>query len=209
MEEVLDLYAQPYDPTCPLVCMDEASKQLVKEVRQPLPIQPGQPERYDSEYQRNGTANIFMACEPLVGQRVTQVTERRTKTDWAHFIKRLLDDHYAHVPHIRLVMDNLNTHHKSSLYEAFEPAEAKRLADKLLITHTPKHGSWLNVAEIEISHLARQCLNNRRIPDFDTMTHEVTAWTNQRNNQNACVNWQFSTQNARIKLQHLYPKILS
>lgn len=206
MEEVLDLYALPYDPAFPLVCMDEASKQLVAEVRKSLPLKPGSMPRYDSEYQRNGTANIFIACEPLMGKRFTKVTERRTKVDWAHFIKELLDGPYAHVPRICLLMDNLNTHHKSSLYEAFPAPEAKRLADKLEIHYTPKHGSWLNVAEIEISHLSRQCLD-RRLPDKSTMESQISAWTTQRNNENAKVSWQFTTQNARTKLKKLYPSI--
>ena len=207
MEEILDLYARPYDPAWPLVCMDEASRQLVAEVRVPLPMQAGQEARYDSEYQRNGTANIFMACEPLAGKRFTRVTERRTKTDWAHFIKYLLDEPYATAQGIRIVMDNLNTHAKASLYEAFSPAEAKRLADRLDIHHTPKHGSWLNVAEIELSHLSRQCLN-RRIPDRQTFDREITAWTTRRNNDTAKISWQFTTVDARIKLKRLYPSII-
>lgn len=207
MEEILDLYARPYDPAWPLVCMDEASRQLMAEVRAPMPMQPGQETRYDSEYQRNGTANIFMACEPLAGKRFTRVTERRTKTDWARFIQYLLDEPYAAAQGIRLVMDNLNTHAKASLYEAFPPTEAKRLADKLDIHHTPKHGSWLNVAEIELSHLSRQCLN-RRIPDRQTFEREIIAWTTQRNSDSAKISWQFTTADARIKLKRLYPSLV-
>ena len=147
MEDILDVYKQPYDPQYPQVCLDEMSTQLIGEVRAPLPAQPGQPLRYDTEYKRNGTANIFIAFEPLIGQRMTKVTEQRTKTDWAHFIQELIDQHYPHVEKIRLVMDNLNTHTKAALYEAFEPSEAKRIADKLDIHYTPKHGSWLNVSD--------------------------------------------------------------
>ena len=153
MEDILDIYKQPYDAQCPQVCIDEMSTQLIGEVRAPLPAEPGKPLRYDTEYKRNGTANIFMAFEPLAGQRYTKVTEQRTKVDWAHFIQELVDQHYPHVEKICLVMDNLNTHTKASLYEAFDPPEAKRIADKLDIHYTPKHGSWLNMAEIELSHL--------------------------------------------------------
>ena len=153
MEDILGVYKQPYDPQYPQVCIDEMSTQLIGEVRAPIPAQPGWPLRYDTEYQRNGTANIFIAFEPLSGQRMTKVTEQRTKIDWAHFIQELIDQHYPHVEKIRLVMDNLNTHTKAALYEAFEPSEAKRIADKLDIHYTPKHGSWLNMAEIELSHL--------------------------------------------------------
>lgn len=206
MEEVLDVYKQPYNPDYPQVCMDEKSTQLIGEVRVPLPAEPGEPLRYDTEYTRNGTANIFMAFEPLAGQRYTKVTEQRTKVDWAHFIQELVDQHYPHVEKIRLVMDNLNTHTKASLYEAFDPAEAKRIADKLAIHYTPKHGSWLNMAEIELSHLSRQCLADR-IEDKDTLSAEVYTWNTKRNAKNAQVHWQFTTEEARVKLRRLYPII--
>jgi hypothetical protein len=188
--------------------MDEMSTQLIGEVRAPLPATPGKPLRYDTEYQRNGTANIFIAFEPLTGQRYTTVTEQRTKVDWAHFIQALVDQHYLHVEKICLVMDNLNTHTKASLYEAFDPPEAKRIADKLEIHYTPKHGSWLNMAEIELSHLSRQCLGDR-IADKATLINEVHAWNKKRNESNAQVHWQFTTENARVKLRRLYPIILS
>ena len=161
MEDILEVYKQPYNAQCPQVCIDEMSTQLIGEVRAPLPAEPGKPLRYDTEYTRNGTANIFLAFEPLAGQRMTKVTEQRTKIDWAHFIKELVDQHYPHAEKIRLVMDNLNTHTKASLYEAFAPSEAKRIADRLDIHYTPKHGSWLNMVEIELSHLSRQCLGGR------------------------------------------------
>jgi transposase len=180
------------------------STQLIGEVRAPLPAAPGKPLRYDTEYQRNGTANIFMAFEPLVGQRHTKVTEQRTKVDWAYFIQELVDQHYPHVKKIRLVMDNLNTHTKASLYEAFAPPEAKRIADKLEIHYTPKHGSWLNMAEIELSHLSRQCLRGR-IAAKATLIKKVQAWNVQRNERHAKAHWQFTTEDARVKLRRLYP----
>jgi DDE superfamily endonuclease len=161
MEEVLDIYKKPYDPQYPQVCMDEISTQLIGEVRAPLPALPGKPLRYDTEYKRNGTANIFIAFEPLMGQRYTKVTAQRTHVDWAYFIRDLVDQHYPHVEKLRLVMDNLNTHTKAALYEAFDPPEAKRIADKLDIHYTPKHGSWFNMAEIELSHRSQQCLGGR------------------------------------------------
>jgi hypothetical protein len=204
MEETLDIYKKPYDPQYPQVCMDEMSTQLIGEVRAPLPMQPGKSQKYDTEYKRNGTANIFMAFEPLAGQRHTKVTAQRTKVDWAYFIQELVDLHYPHVEKIRLVMDNLNTHNKSSLYEAFDPIEAKRLADKLDIHYTPKHGSWLNMAEIELSHLSRQCLASR-IEDKETLIKEVHAWNTTRNAKNAKAHWQFTTEDARVKLRRLYP----
>ncbi len=182
------------------------STQLIGEVRAPLPAEPGKPLRYDTEYQRNGTANIFMAFEPLAGQRYTKVTAQRTKVDWAHFIQELVDQHYPHVEKIRLVMDNLNTHTKASLYEAFAPAEAKRIADKLEIHYTPKHGSWLNMAEIELSHLSRQCLRGR-IAATATLINKVQAWNLQRNERHAKAHWQFTTDDARVKLRRLYPII--
>jgi len=204
MEDVLDVYARPYDAQRPVLCMDETSKQMIQETRAPVPAAPGQPERADHEYRRNGVANIFMLGEPLTGRCQSEVTERRTKTDWAHFIKQAVDVHYPEAEKIVLVMDNLNTHAKASLYEAFEPAEAKRIADKLDIHHTPKHASWLNVAEIMLRLLAGQCLD-RRIGDFATLVAEVDRW-NQRHNRSAKpVDWQFTTDKARIKLKRLYP----
>lgn len=206
MEDVLDVYTRPYDPQCPQVCMDEMSKQLVGEVRTPVTMAPGQPEREDYEYERNGVANLFMFCEPLQGQRWMQVTDRRTKVDWAEAIKDLVDIRYPKADRIILVLDNLNTHTPASLYELFPPAEAKRLADKLEIHFTPKHGSWLNIAEIELSILSRQCLD-RRIPDVATLSAEVAAWENRRNAKGGTVDWRFKTADARIKLKRLYPSI--
>jgi transposase len=206
MEDILDVYKQPYDPQYPQVCIDEMSTQLIGEVRAPLPAQPGKPLRYDTEYKRNGTANIFIAFEPLIGQRMTKVTEQRTKIDWAHFIQELIDQHYPHVEKIRLVMDNLNTHTKAALYEAFEPSEAKRIADKLDIHYTPKHGSWLNMAEIELSHLSRQCLGGR-IAAKATLINKVQTWNTKRNEKHAKAHWQFTTDDARVKLRRLYPII--
>lgn len=206
MEDVLDIYTRPYDPKYPQVCMDESSKQLIGETRLPLPATPGQPECYDFEYVRNGVNNLFLFCEPLRGWRQVTVTERRTKTDWAYAVRDLIDLQYPQAVRICLVADNLNTHTKASLYEAFEPAEAKRLADKLEIHYTPKHGSWLNMAEIEFSVLNHQCLD-RRIPDTETLRTEIAAWETQRNQQNAKINWRFTTADARIKLKRLYPSI--
>lgn len=208
MEEVLDIYKKPYDPQCPQVCMDEMSTQLIGEVRAPLPPAPGTPLRYDTEYKRNGTANIFIAFEPLTGQRYTTVTERRTKVDWAHFLQALVDHYSPHVEKVRLVMDNLNTHTKASLYEAFDPPEAKRIADKFEIHYTPKHGSWLNMAEIELSHLSRQCLGGR-IADKETLINKVHVWNKKRNESHAKAHWQFTTEDARVKLRRLYPIISS
>jgi hypothetical protein len=204
MEDVLDVYARPYDPRQPLVNLDETSKQLLADTREPLPMTPGQVAREDYEYERHGVANLFLWCEPLVGRRHVTVTERRTKLDWAQVIKELVDVHYPNAERIVLVMDNLNTHTPASLYEAFPPAEAKRLADKLEIHYTPKHGSWLDIAEIELSALTRQCLD-RRIPDRETLTQEVAAWERERNAAQVAVHWQFTTADARIKLKHLYP----
>jgi hypothetical protein len=206
MEEVLDIYKRSYDPKYPVVCVDESSKQLTKEVREPLSAKSGQVAKYDTEYERNGTASIFMAFEPLQGLRFTKITEQRTQIDWAIYIKDLVDNHYSEAEKIIFVMDNLNTHHKSSLYEAFEPSEAKRIADRFEIRYTPKHGSWLNMAEIELSHLNRQCLD-RRIGEMSVMTSEVEAWTKARNDQKVIADWQFTTDDARIKLCRLYPKI--
>jgi transposase len=206
MEDILGVYTRPYDPLRPLVCLDEVSKQLIGETRSPRPAGPGKPVRYDYEYERRGTANLFLWCEPLRGQRHVTVTERRTKIDWAQVIKDLIDVHYPEAERIVLVLDNLNTHTPGSLYEAFPPAEAKRLADKLEIHYTPKHGSWLNMAELELSVLARQCLD-RRIPDRATLEREVAAWEVERNRPGGRVDWRFTTEDARIKLTRLYPSI--
>ncbi len=206
MEEVLAVYTRPHDPTRPVVCLDETSKQLVSETRTPLPAEPGQPERVDYEYARQGTANLFMAVEPLTGQRYVTVTDRRTAVDFAQVVKALLEVHYPHAEKVVLVLDNLNTHKPAALYQAFEPAVAWRLLERLEIHHTPKHGSWLNMAEIELSVLSQQCLN-RRIPDTATLTREVAAWQQARNADPRPVNWRFTTADARIKLKRLYPSI--
>lgn len=206
MENVLNAYQQPYDPKRPLICMDETNKQLVKETRAPIPAKPGQVKRHDYEYERNGTANIFMFCEPLQGWRHANVTDRRTRVDFASEIKELLDVHYPDAECVQLVMDNLNTHSEASLYEAFEPSEARRLLDRLEFIYTPKHGSWLNIAEIELSGLARQCLD-RRVPDKVFLQKEIAAWELSRNADKKPVDWQFTTADARIKLRRLYPKI--
>ena len=204
MEDVLDVYKRPYDPKRPNVCLDETSKQLIGEARTPVPARPGQPARYDYEYKRNGVANLFMMFEPLAGKRHVKVTERRTKVDWAYCVREMVDQIYPDAEQIVLVMDNLNTHNKSSLYKAFEPAEAKRIADKLEIHYTPKHGSWLDMAEIELGILARQCLS-RRIDNRAQLKDEVVAWQINRNTAEAKVNWRFTTDDARIKLKKLYP----
>jgi len=206
MEDVLDVYQAPYDPQFPLVCMDESNKQLVGEVHAPLPPTPGRGQIVDHEYVRNGVAEIFLAVEPLTGQRHVVITDHRTRKDWALFIKSMLDERYPQAIKIRLVMDNLNTHSTASLYETFEPEEARRLARRLEIHYTPKHGSWLNIAEIELSALSIQCLD-RRIPDIDRMRKEVTAWEWERNNRSKIINWRFTTEDARIKLKRLYPKV--
>ena len=204
MEDVLEVYHRPYDPKRPMVAMDETSKQLVKEARVPLPPEPGRPERVDYEYRRNGVANIFMVFEPLAARRQVKVTQRRTKIDWAYLMKDLVDNHYPEAERIVLVIENLNTHAKASLYEAFRPQQAKRIADKLEIHYTPKHGSWLNVAECELSILERQCLD-RRIGDIEALASEVAAWQQARENEAKPVDWQFSVENARVKLRRLYP----
>jgi hypothetical protein len=204
MEDVLAVYRRPLDPAHPLVCFDETSKQLVGEVRTPLPVAPGQPARYDCEYERHGTANLFLVTAPLLGWREVKVTEHRTRLDWAAVIRELVDVHFPAAERITLVMDNLNTHDPASLYQAFEPAEAKRIWDKLEVHPTPKHGSWLNIAEIELSVLSRQCLD-RRIPDQAMLATEVAAWVAERNAEAVTIDWQFSTEDARIKLKHLYP----
>jgi hypothetical protein len=206
MEDVLEVYARPYDPKRPQVCFDEGGKQLIGEVRPPLPLRPGQPRREDSEYERNGTANLFMVFEPLAGTRRVEVTERRTNQDFARIIRRLVDEWYPEAEKVVLVQDNLSTHTPAALYGAFEPAEARRLVEKLEWHYTPKHGSWLNVAEMELSVLARQCLD-RRIPDLATLRREVAAWEQARNAAVAKVDWQFTTADARVKLKRLYPTI--
>lgn len=206
MEDVLEVYQRPYDDTHPLISMDESSKQLVKEVRSPLPGQPGELEKYDFEYERNGVSNLFLFFEPLSGKRYVNVTEQRTAVDWAQQIQELVDIRYPDAERITLVMDNLNTHVGASLYKAFEPQEARRLLDKLELHYTPKHGSWLNMAELELSALSRQCLD-RRIPDQETLEREVKAWEAQRNASPAPVMWRFTTADARIKLKRLYPSL--
>jgi hypothetical protein len=204
MENTLELYHRPYDPQEPVVCMDETTKQLTQEVIEPLPAQPGQPERFDTLYRRNGVATIFMLFEPLGGRRRVAVTESKTRLDWAWQIKRLMDEDYPDVRKVHLVMDNLNTHGGASLYEAFAPTEARRLLARLEFHHTPKHGSWLNMAEIELSVLSRQCLD-RRIPDAPALIAEIDAWQSDRNNRAGAMRWRFTTADARIKLRRLYP----
>ncbi len=204
MEDVLEVYHRPYDAERPVVCMDECSKQLIGEVREPLPPKPGHVAKEDSEYERKGTANVFMAVEPLAGQRTTQVTERRTRVDWARFVQMLLVTVYPLAAKVVLVKNNLNTHAIASLYEAFAPEVALALAARLEIHDTPKHGSWLNMAETELSVLSRQCLD-RRIDDRDRMAREAAPWQANRNAAIARINWQFKTTDARIKLKRLYP----
>lgn len=204
MEDVLDVYTRPYDPRYPQVCFDEVPKQLVADSRLPLPPRPGTPAREDYEYERHGTANLFLWFEPLAGRRHIEVTSHRTRLDWAGCIKDLVDVHYPEAERVVLVLDNLNIHSPASLYAAFEPAEAKRIADKLEIHWTPKHGSWLNAAEIELAILTTQCLD-QRIPDKDVLSTEVAAWEDARNELGVAVHWRFRTEDARIKLRHLYP----
>lgn len=206
MEDVLTVYQLPDDPRYPVICMDESSKQLIGEVCAPIPVGPGHAQILDHEYVRNGVAAIFVEVEPLRGHRHVEITEHRTRQDWARFIKAMLDERYPNAAKVRLVMDNLNTHDIASLYETFAPAEARRLAERLEIHYTPKHGSWLNIAEIELSALNSQCLN-RRIPTIDMLRREVCAWQRQRNQRGAPVNWRFTTDDARIKLTRLYPKL--
>jgi hypothetical protein len=204
MEDVLDVYCRPLDPARPLVCFDETSKQLVGDVRTPLPLIPGHPVCYDTEYERHGTANLFLFAAPLLGWREVTVTDHRTRTDFAQAMRELVDVHFPTAERIVLVLDNLNTHDPASLYQAFAPAEAKRIWDKLEFHLTPKHGSWLNIAEIEFSALSRQCLD-RRIPDRATLETELAAWVADRNADGTTVDWRFTTADARIKLKHLYP----
>ncbi len=207
MELVLDVYKRPYDPCYPVVCMDESPKQLIAETKVPISASPGHSAKYDYEYRRCGVCNIFLASEPLAGKRMITITERRTKRDWACFLEEIAGQ-YENAEKIMLVMDNLNTHNPGSLYEAFEPDKAKAIWDRFEFVYTPKHGSWLNMAEIELNVLTGQCLN-RRIDDIAVVRHEVLAWQEFRNNKNAKVNWQFTTEDARIKLSRLYPTLES
>lgn len=206
MEDVLDVYQRPADPARPVVCLDETSRQVLADVRSPLPMEPGRPARHDPEYARGGVVNCFLVTDPLRGWRQVRVSARRTRLDWAACVKDLVDAHYPDAERIVLVMDQLNTHSPASLYEAFPPAEAKRLADKLEVHYTPKHGSWLNMAEIELSALQRQCLD-RRLGDRATLEREVAAWAAARNAAAATVDWRFTTEDARIKLKRLYPAL--
>jgi hypothetical protein len=204
MEDVLEVYRRPYDPKRPQVCIDETSKQLLEHTRIPVPATPGTPQRVDDEYKRCGTANIFLCVEPLTGKTIVKATEHRTKIDFAHFIRDLCDGPYCFAEKIVVVMDNLNTHSLASLYEAFPPAEARRIAEKLEIHYTPKHGSWLDIAEIELSVLARQCLD-RRIGSFSALKAILVSWEARHNAETHCVTWRFTTDDARIKLRRLYP----
>lgn len=204
MEDVLDVYTRPYDPRYPQICFDERPVQLLADVRPPLPLRPKRPRRQDHEYERRGMVNLFLWYEPLCAKRHVVPTERRTMVDWAHCIKDLVDIHYPDAEKLVLVMDNLNTHSPASLYQAFDPAEAKRLADKLEIHYTPTHGSWLDMAEVEIAVLSAQCLD-RRIPDLETLTAEVAAWEQERNRTATTIDWRFTAEDARIKLKRLYP----
>lgn len=205
MEKVLEVYKRPYDPRFPIICMDESPKQLIGETKTPIPAEPGKPVKYDYEYKRYGVCNIFMSCEPLAGKRHVKVTEKKTKKDWAHFLEDIAG-HYSDAARITLVMDNLNTHTPGSLYETFQPAKAKQLWDRFEFIFTPKHGSWLNMAEIELNVLTGQCLD-RRIDNIDEVRREVDAWQLHRNNKESKVNWHFTADDARIKLVRLYPSI--
>lgn len=206
MEDILSVYKREFDPDYPLVCMDETSKQLIKETKQRIAAKPGRPELFDYEYERNGVCSIFMFCAPLLGKRHVAVSRRRTRSDWALQIKNLLDVHYPEAKKVILVMDNLNTHDGISLYETFPPEEARRLLDRLEIHHTPKHGSWLNIAEIELSVLSRQCISGR-IPDIQTLAQKTSAWESRRNQAETKVDWRFTNEDARIKLKRLYPTL--
>jgi len=205
MEMVLDVYKRPFDPRLPVICMDESPKQLIAETKVPIPASPGQSAKYDYEYKRCGVCNIFMACEPLAGKRMVKITERKTKRDWAYFLEEIAAKHES-AEKITLVMDNLNTHSPGSFYETFQPDKAKALWDRFEFVYTPKHGSWLNMAEIELNVLTGQCLD-RRIDDIEVVSQEVRAWQEARNNKNAKVNWQFTAKDARIKLSRLYPTL--
>ena len=207
MEDVLDVYAQPYDAECPVICMDEKPYQLLGEVAEPIPMKPGSCAKTDYEYERHGTCSIFMFTEPLGGWRHTHARERRTKIDWAHEIHDLLTIHYPDSPKIKLVMDNLNTHTISSLYETFAPETARALAKRLEIHYTPKHGSWLNIAEIELSVMSKQCLG-KRISDIDLLNNSLSIWESDRNVAQKGVDWQFTTADARVNLKRLYPSII-
>lgn len=206
MEDVLEVYKLPYDASRPVICMDEMPKQLLADLREPLACQSGQAAKQDYEYKRNGVEDLFMLFEPLQGKRFVEVKDRRTKVEWAHVMKGVADDLYPNAETIVVVLDNLNTHTPAAFYETFEPQEARRLAERFEFHFTPKHGSWLNMAEIEFSVLTRQCLN-RRLPDKETLIQEVSAWQQQRNDEVVKVLWQFTTADARIKLRSLYPKI--
>jgi hypothetical protein len=206
MEDVLDVYTRPSDPTRPLVCMDEINTQLLADIRDPLPMEPGKPVREDYEYERHGVCNVFLACEPLVGRRVTMVTENRTKVQWAQFMRQLADEHYPHADKIVLVMDNLNTHSLAALYEVFPREQARRLCQRFEVHYTPKHGSWLNMAEIELSALDRPCLS-QRFDSLEQATQHITTWTTRRNQRQVTINWRFTTEDASVKLKHLYPSI--
>ncbi len=206
MEDVLEVYARPYDAKRPVLCVDEGGKQLIGDVRTPLPVRPGKAARHDSEYVRGGVANLFMTFEPLAGQRHVKVTDRKTSIDFARLLREISDEHYPDAERVVLVCDNLSTHTPAALYEAFAPEEARRLARRFEWHYTPKHGSWLDVAEIELSVLARQCLD-RRIPDVATLRHEIDNWERTRNAAVVRVHWQFTTVDARIKLHRLYPTI--
>jgi len=205
MEDILEVYSRPYDIDCPVVCMDEKPMQLLSDCRMKIPIKQSKPERQDSEYIRKGTCSIFLFTEPLGGWRYADAQEQRTKIDWARQIQWLLIDQYPNAHKVVLVMDNLNTHHISSLYEAFEPKLAFKLAQRLEIHYTPKHGSWLNIAEVELSAMGRQCLSTRRISCLENLKTELTSWYKSRNAKQCGVDWQFTTKNARIKLKRLYP----
>jgi len=207
MEKVLDVYKRVYNKLFPVVCMDESPKQLIKETRLAIAIKSGQERKEDFEYERCGVVNIFLASEPLKGKRYVEVTERKTKHDWAMFVRQIADDWYQDAKKITLVMDNLSTHTPAAFYEVFEPTEAKRILDRFEFIYTPKHGSWLNMAEIELNVLMNQCLD-RKISDMNTIKKEVTAWQKHRNNKECKINWQFTNQDARIKLKKLYPTIL-
>lgn len=208
MESVLEVYQTAYNPKIPVICIEEATKQLVKETQVPIPAERGQPERFDYEYERNGTANLFMICEPMIGWRRVEVTQQRTAIDYAHLLKTLVDSDYAQAEKLIVIQDNLNTHSPASLYKAFEPQEAQRILSRLEFCHTPKHGSWLNMAEIELSILSRQCLD-RRIPDLEPLRSEVDAWQDNRNHEETWIDWRFTTADARVKLHRLYPSTIN
>jgi hypothetical protein len=206
MEDVLEVYQRPYTPDFPMICMDESNKQLVADIISPIPCAPGHPKKIDHEYVRKGVADIFLAVEPLLGEVTLQITEKRTRKEWAEFIKYLAEDRYPHAKKLVLVMDNLNTHDVASLYAVYPPEQAQKIASRLEIHHTPKHGSWLNIAEIELSALSVQCLE-RRFEDISELKREAAAWEQHRNQRKKPINWQFKTEEARIKLKRIYPQI--